>query len=56
MTVIWLIVWLIVQTPDVAVFGPWNNWGIALGVCVVIDLLGVLRANSRARNRPRVGR
>jgi hypothetical protein len=33
MTVIWLIVWLINGTPDVASWGPWNSWGIGLFVC-----------------------
>jgi len=56
MTVIWLIVWLLAQTPDVAVFGPWNNWGIALVVCFGIDMLGVLRANARTPTRTGAGR
>jgi hypothetical protein len=55
MTVIWLIVWLLASTPDVAVFGPWNSWGIALMVCFGIDLLGVLRANASTRRRTSVG-
>ena len=49
MTFIWLIVWLIAHTPAVAVFGPWNSWGIGLGVCVVIDLIGALGHRSRYR-------
>jgi hypothetical protein len=56
MTVIWLIVWLIAHTPDVAAFGPWNSWGVALAVCFAIDVLGVLRANSGVRTRTRAGR
>jgi hypothetical protein len=56
MTVIWLIVWLLAHVPDVAVFGPWNSWGIALVVCFGIDLLGALRANTSVRTRARVGR
>jgi hypothetical protein len=51
MTVIWLIVWLLAHTPDVAMFGSWNNWGIALAGCGAIDLLGALRTNSRADTR-----
>ena len=51
MTFIWLIVWLLLHTPAVAVFGPWNDWGVALAVCVAIDLLGVLRANTTVRTR-----
>ena len=27
---LWLIVWLVYDTPDVASWGPWNSWGIAL--------------------------
>lgn len=50
MTFIWLIVWLIFGTPAVQSWGPWNNWGTALFVCLAIDLLGALGANSR---RPR---
>jgi len=55
MTVIWLIVWLLAHTPDVAVFGPWNSWGIALVVCFGIDLLAALRAGSNTRARTRTG-
>jgi hypothetical protein len=51
MTFIWLVVWLIAQTPSVAAFGPWNNWGMALVVCLAIDLLGVLGANGRQHTR-----
>jgi hypothetical protein len=49
MTLIWLIVWLIAHMPAVAMFGPWNSWGIGLAVCVVIDLLGGLGRGSRVR-------
>jgi hypothetical protein len=52
MTFIWLIVWLLLHTPDVEVLGPWNDWGVALAVCMAIDVLGVFRA--RPRRRPRV--
>lgn len=37
MTVIWLIVWLLYNTPALH---QWNNWLIALIVCVAIDILG----------------
>lgn len=47
MTFLWLIVWLIAHTPAVQMFGAWNTWGIALAVCVVIDLMGALGANAR---------
>ena len=49
MTVIWLIVWLIYHTPDVAAWGPWNNWGVALFVCLAIDLIGALASRGRRR-------
>jgi hypothetical protein len=47
MTVVWLIVWLVQDTPDVASWGPWNSWGIALFVCLAIDLIGALGGNAR---------
>jgi hypothetical protein len=37
MTVLWLLVWLVKDTPPVA---DWNNWMVALVVCLAIDLLG----------------
>ena len=51
MTFIWLIVWLISDTPHVQMFGAWNEWGIALGVCLAIDLIGALAGNAW-RRRP----
>lgn len=54
MTVIWLIVWLIKGTPGVAAWGPWNSWGVALFVCLAVDLIGGLgRAGHRDNRRPR---
>jgi hypothetical protein len=48
MTVIWLIVWLVQGTPEVASWGPWNSWGIALFLCLAVDLFGALgRSGSR---------
>jgi hypothetical protein len=47
MTIIWLVVWLIKDTPDVASWGPWNNWGIALFICLAIDLIGALGGNAK---------
>lgn len=41
MTFIWLIVWLVSDTPELH---SWNNWAIALIVCLAIDLLGGSRA------------
>ena len=53
MTFLWLVVWLLWHTPPVAMFQSWNNWGIALAVCVVIDFTTALGAGSRgARRRP----
>jgi hypothetical protein len=49
-TFIWLIVWLIASAPAVLAWGTWNSWGIALFVCLAIDVLGALRAGGR---RPR---
>src|ERR1044072_5035960 len=37
-TFVWLLVWLIAGTPAVESWGPWNNWGTALFVCLAIDL------------------
>lgn len=53
MTFIWLIVWLIAGTPAVESWGPWNNWGTALFVCLAIDLLGSLGAGARRSGRRR---
>jgi hypothetical protein len=53
MTVIWLIVWLIGGAPDVASWGQWNSWAIALFVCLAIDLVGALGGNTRRAHRPR---
>ncbi len=47
MTFIWLIVWLIAGTPQVLMFGAWNDWGVALGVCLAIDLVGAIAASGR---------
>lgn len=40
MTVLWLFVWLIQDTPAVH---AWNEWLVSLLVCGFLDLLGVLR-------------
>lgn len=47
MTVIWLVVWLVQDTPDVASWGPWNSWGTALFVCLAVDFVGALGSNAR---------
>lgn len=51
MTVIWLIVWLVFHTPQVLMFGAWNDWGIALAVCLAIDFMGALAAGGRRSSR-----
>ncbi|GAA3337476.1 hypothetical protein GCM10020358_13890 [Amorphoplanes nipponensis] len=53
MTVIWLIVWLVQGTPEVASWGPWNSWGTALFVCLAIDFIGALGSNARGGRRSR---
>jgi uncharacterized iron-regulated membrane protein len=52
MTFIWLIVWLIWHTPQVQMFGTWNNWGTALAVCLAIDLIGSLGARAWWQRQP----
>ena len=51
MTFIWLVVWLLSHTPHLEMFGSWNSWGIALAVCLAIDVIGALSA-SAWRQRP----
>ena len=53
MTVIWLIVWLVQGTPDVLSWGPWNSWGVALFVCLAVDLIGALGHGGARQRRPR---
>ncbi len=38
MTVLWLIVWVLSGAPQLE---PWNSWLVALGICLVIDVLGL---------------
>lgn len=45
MTTLWLIVWLLSETPEISVFGSWNAWGVALVVCITIDLIDILGEN-----------
>lgn len=40
MTLIWLIFWLVEDTPEVAFQPDPNSWAIGLLVCIAIDLLG----------------
>jgi hypothetical protein len=51
MTLIWLVVWLVKRMPKVEMFRSWNKWGVALGVCAVIDFMSVL-GNAGSRHRP----
>lgn len=51
MTFIWLVVWLFFHSPQVLMLGAWNDWGIALGVCLAIDFMGALAANGRSGRR-----
>lgn len=44
MTILWLLVWLINETPQV-IFNPPNNWLIGLGICLAIDLLRLDRGS-----------
>lgn len=41
MTFIWLIIWVLSLTPPIEFFSSWNNWGIALAICLLIDILGL---------------
>lgn len=43
MSVIWLVVWLIKDTPQLH---QWNNWAIALAICLAIDLLGAIKGST----------
>lgn len=40
MTIIWLIVWLVQDRPELDFDGQWNNWAIALVVAVFLDVFG----------------
>lgn len=44
-TVLWLIVWLIAETPTVS-FQPTNDWAIGLIVCIVLDLISAFGSKS----------
>lgn len=43
MTFLWLLVWVCSDTPALTTSPSLNNWMIALIVCVVIDVLGLLK-------------
>jgi hypothetical protein len=47
------VIWLIAGAPPVASWDPWNSWGVALFVCLAVDLLRALGGNAR---RPRATR
>lgn len=42
MTVFWLIAWLLSSTPELH---QWNNWAIALVVCLILDFFGAMKAS-----------
>lgn len=35
--IIWLIVWLLNGTPELY---QWNNWAVALTICLVLEVFG----------------
>jgi hypothetical protein len=41
MTIIWLLVWLIKDTPELH---QWNAWLVALIICLIGDLMGTRSA------------
>lgn len=45
MTILWFLVWLFSGTPHVEagiINGPgFNSWGVALAICVVVDIFKV---------------
>lgn len=43
MLVLWLIVWLLSDTPVVR---TWNDWAIAGVVCLAIDMIGIFRRDN----------
>jgi len=36
LTILWLLIWLSNGTPQLE---AWNNWAIALGICLFIDFI-----------------
>jgi hypothetical protein len=40
MTFLWLMFWIFNDTPGVHFSGDHNTWGIALIVCLVLDVIG----------------
>ena len=52
MTFMWLVAWLFKSRPKVEMFQKWNNWGISLAACAVIDLTsGLANAGTRAMRK-----
>jgi hypothetical protein len=39
-TLAWLLAWLVAGAPDLAWFGSWNDWAVALLCCIVFDVFG----------------
>jgi hypothetical protein len=51
MSFMWLAVWLIKRRPRVRMFRGWNDWAIALGVCLALDVLSSVGRASGVRRR-----
>lgn len=57
MSFVWLAAWLIKRRPKVQMFSKWNDWGIALAVCGIIDLTsGMGRSTGAAWKRSRAAK
>lgn len=56
MSFIWLVAWLVKGRPRVRMFKAWNNWGIALGVSLALDVLNAVgRGATPARRVKKAG-
>jgi hypothetical protein len=52
-SLIWLIVWLVKGTPNLAWFGSWNDWAVALLGCAIFDVFSGPKAARAGRGRAR---
>lgn len=50
LTIIWLIAWLIEDTPALEGDALWggSEWAVALGICLVLDLANAIIDTSRS--------
>jgi hypothetical protein len=48
-SLIWLIVWLVQGTPNLAWFGTWNDWAVALLGCAIFDVFSGREAGRHSR-------